>query len=178
MARPSRPNRASPLLTRHAAWAFSVLLAALCIPTIAPAGPVQHELDVDSSPLGLSATTENPHQASALPMKGEWRLVAIDSTMLGRGGTPTVVFGVEGQCWGSTGVNDFRTQVKLEGPRHDRLVVGNASMTRKMGPPEAMALERLFLDRLESAESYKIDGNRLYLHTGEDQKLTFERVIP
>lgn len=177
MALLSRANQPLSLLATPAKMALPVLLATLLIPSTGAAGPVQHELDVESSPLGLSAVTAAPKQ-SGLPMSGEWRLIAIDSTKLGRGGTPTVVFGVEGECWGSTGVNDFRTQFKLEGPGHDRLVVGNTALTRKMGPPEAMALERLFMARLESAQSYKIDGDLLYLHSGEDQKLTFERVIP
>ena len=177
MALISRANPPLSLVARPAKVALPVLLAALLVPSPGTAGPVQHELDVESSPLGVSSVTANSKH-SGLPMSGEWRLIAIDSTKLGRGGTPTVVFGEEGQCWGSTGVNDFRTQLKLEGPSHDRLVVGNTAVTRKMGPPEAMALERLFMARLESAQSYKIDGDLLYLHSGEDQKLTFERVIP
>lgn len=111
-------------------------------------------------------------------MKGEWRLVAIDRTQLSRGGTPTVVFGDEGHCWGSTGVNDFRTTFTLEGLKFGHVKVGNAAVTRKMGPPEAMALEKLFLNRLESAISYEVSGDLLYLHSGEDQNLTFERVYP
>ncbi|MDX1554666.1 MAG: META domain-containing protein [Xanthomonadales bacterium] len=107
---------------------------------------------------------------------GEWRLVAIDQRELSPGGTPSVVFGKEGECWGNTGVNDFRTTFSLEEMKHGRLKMGSAAVTRKAGPPEAMALERLFLERLEKARSYKVDGDLLYLHSGEDQNLTLQRV--
>lgn len=125
---------------------------------------------------GKSSRETSKSRPDASPMSGEWRLVAIDSTELNRGATPTVVFGGEGWCWGSTGVNQYRSSVKLEGVKIGRLEVGSAAVTRKSGPPEAMAVERLFLQRLENSESYEIAGDLLYLNAGEDQNLTFERV--
>ncbi len=110
-------------------------------------------------------------------MQGECRLVAIDERQLRAGGTPTVVFGDEGNCWGNTGVNDFRTTFTLEGADESRVKVGPADVTRKAGPPEAMALETLFLERFESANSFKVDGDLLHLHSGVDQNLTFQRVL-
>lgn len=139
---------------------------------LAPAGPSS---GVPSAAAG-GTSDSSVAAASEAPMAGEWRLIAIDRTQLSRGGTPTVVFGDEGHCWGNTGVNDFRTTFKLQGPNFGRLNVGNAAVTRKMGPPEALALEKLFLDRLESAISYEVSGDLLYLHSGDDQNLTFERV--
>ena len=110
-------------------------------------------------------------------MEGEWRLVAIDQQQLRVGGTPTVVFGEEGNCWGNTGVNDFRTTFTLEAEDQSRVKVGPAAVTRKAGPPEAMALETLFLERFESVSSFKVVGNVLHLQAGVDQNLTFERVL-
>lgn len=110
-------------------------------------------------------------------MEGQWRLVAIDQRQLRQGGTPTVVFGDEGNCWGSTGVNDFRTTFTLEGPDQNRVKVGPAAVTRKAGPPEAMALENLFLERFESVSSFKVDGDYLYLDAGTNQNLTFQRIV-
>ena len=112
-----------------------------------------------------------------LPMQGEWRLIAIDQRELSGGGSPTIVFGDEGDCWGSTGVNEFHTKISLENIRDGRLKVGNAAVTRKMGPPEAMALENLFLERFESANSFDVKGDTLQLISGDDQNLTFQRVI-
>jgi heat shock protein HslJ len=126
-----------------------------------------------------AAASDDPlHQVddAVTPMSGEWRLIAIDRTELSQGDAPTVVFGDEGWCWGHTGVNDYRMTFTLEGLKYNRLNVGNAAVTRKAGPPEAMALERLFLERLESAASYELSGDMLYLHSGENQNLTFERV--
>lgn len=135
---------------------------------------------------GLSAQIQAPaskatpagKQAGLAPMRGEWRLVAIDEQLLSAGGTPTVVFGDEGDCWGDTGVNNFHTSFKLQGVESGQFEVGAAAVTRRGGPPEAMALENLFLERLQSARTFETDGNRLYLHSGGDQHLTFERVIP
>ena len=110
-------------------------------------------------------------------MQGEWRLVAIDQRQLRQGGTPTVVFGDEGSCWGNTGVNNFRTTFTLEGPDHNRVKVGPAAVTRKAGPPEAMALENLFLERFESANSFRVEGDLLHLNAGANQNLTFQRIV-
>jgi heat shock protein HslJ len=44
------------------------------------------------------------------------------------------------------------------------------------GPPEAMALEKMFLDRLQTVSSFKPDGDLLHLYTLENQTVTFERV--
>ena len=126
---------------------------------------------------------DTPHPLKTDPviarkvMQGEWRLVAIDEQPLRSGGNPTVVFGDEGNCWGNTGVNDFRTTFTLEGADQSRVKVGPAAVTRKAGPPEAMALETLFLERFESASSFKVDGNHLHLQSGIDQNLTFERIL-
>lgn len=121
-------------------------------------------------------TPDRKVEAEEPPMGGEWRLIAIDRRELSSGGTPTVVFSKKGECWGSTGVNDFRTTFTLEGLKYGRLKMGSAAVTRKAGPPEAMALERLFLERLEQAKSYEVKGDLLYLHSGENQNLTLERV--
>ncbi|HKJ18475.1 MAG TPA: META domain-containing protein [Xanthomonadales bacterium] len=109
-------------------------------------------------------------------MMGEWQLVAIDQQELSQGGTPTVFFGDEGKCWGYTGVNDFTTSFSLEGPKNGKVELGNAAVTRKAGPPEAMALENLFLDRFQSASSYEVEGDMLYLYSGEQENLTFRRI--
>lgn len=126
----------------------------------------------------ISEAAEKPAAlADAMPMGGEWRLVAIDHRELSSGGTPVVVFGEEGECWGNTGVNDFRTTFRLGGRSQGSLEFGNAAVTRKAGPPEAMALERLFLERLENARSFEVEGNRLHLQAGDGQHLTLERVL-
>lgn len=161
----------------------AVAVAICCFVLTAQAASSQDEMSAPTGPssgvpsAAAGGTSDSSVAAAGKArMAGEWRLIAIDRTQLSRGGTPTVVFGDEGHCWGSTGVNDFRTTFNLQDPNFGRLKVGNAAVTRKMGPPEAMALEKLFLDRLESAISYEVSGDLLYLHSGDDQNLTFERV--
>lgn len=136
------------------------------------------ELADDSG--GLAFSTKSSDQNSTfdlLSMSGEWRLIAIDSNQLRGGSAPTVVFGDEGDCWGSTGINDFHATFDPQRVKFRRLQVGNASVKRNMGPPEAMAVEKLFLSRLETAISYEVRGDLLYLDAGEDHNLTFERVV-
>ncbi len=109
-------------------------------------------------------------------VKGEWQLIAIDRQELSRGGTPTVVFGDEGNCWGNTGINNFTTTFSLENTEKGKVKLGNAAVTRKAGPPEAMALENLFLNRFQNANSYEVEGDLLHLYSGETENLTFRRV--
>lgn len=142
------------------------------------------DVHVAEEPVGLSNSTPEaspPMKTDPViarkVMQGEWQLVAIDERQLRSGGTPSVVFGDEGNCWGNTGVNDFRTTFTLEGADQSRVKVGPAAVTRKAGPPEAMALETLFLERFESVNSFKVDGDLLHLHSGVDQNLTFQRVL-
>jgi heat shock protein HslJ len=138
--------------------------------------PIPSEALVTASPAANKQEVKADPEIVRQEMTGEWRLVAIDQRQLSQGGTPTVVFGEEGNCWGNTGINNFRTTFKLEGPGHGKVKLGPAAVTRKAGPPEAMALENLFLERFESANSYEVDGDLLYLHSGEEQNLTFRRV--
>jgi heat shock protein HslJ len=44
------------------------------------------------------------------------------------------------------------------------------------GPPEAMALEKLFLTRLESVSSFEVEGDTLHLYTGDSETVTFQRI--
>lgn len=132
------------------------------------------------SEAGQSAQSESPapggDKALATPVGGEWRLVSIDSTELRGDATPRIIFGDEGLCWGNTGINDFRTSFSTD--PLNRLDIGPAAVTRKAGPPEAMAVEKLFLERLQSAVSFEVKGDLLYVNSGENRNVTFERIYP
>jgi heat shock protein HslJ len=110
------------------------------------------------------------------PIAGEWNLVAIDQQPLKSGGTPTLVFEQDGSCWGSTGVNKFQSRVDLKKLAEGWLKLGPAAVTRMAGPPEAMALEKLFLARMESVSSFEVEGDTLHLYTGDSETVTFERI--
>jgi heat shock protein HslJ len=111
-----------------------------------------------------------------IPIAGEWNLVAIDQQPLKSGGTPTLVFEQDGSCWGSTGVNKFQSRVDLKKLAEGWLKLGPAAVTRMAGPPEAMALEKLFLTRLESVSSFEVEGDTLHLYTGDSETVTFQRI--
>ena len=162
---------------------FPVHIIGLCALIVFGAAACNRDNPTLAADNTAKAAPEDSHKLKTDPviarkvMQGEWRLVAIDERQLRAGGTPTVVFGDEGSCRGNTGVNDFQTTLTLEGADQSRIKVGPAAVTRKAGPPEAMALETLFLERFESASSFKVDGDILHLHSGVDQNLTFERVL-
>lgn len=152
---------------------MAIFTAAACSRDASPTTPAA----MDAPSAAKAETGARTSNTKAPLMSGEWRLVAIDHRVLSAGGNPTVVFGDEGNCWGSTGVNNFRTSFKLDGATSGRFELGTAAVTRKAGPPEAMALEGLFLERLQSARAFELEGNQLHLSSGEDQYLTFERVL-
>ena len=133
-----------------------------------------------SSEARQAAESETPasgqDKAPATPVGGEWRLVSIDSTELRGDVSPRIIFDDEGQCWGNTGINDFRSSFSTD--RLNRLDIGPAAVTRKAGPPEAMAVEKLFLERLQSAVSFEVKGDLLYVNSGENRNVTFERIYP
>ena len=107
---------------------------------------------------------------------GEWSLVAIDQQPLSGGGTPTLIFENDGKCYGSTGVNRYTSWADFEKIGDGQLKIGYAAVTRMAGPPEAMALENLFLDRLNSASSFRMEGDQLHLVASKKETITFERV--
>jgi heat shock protein HslJ len=43
------------------------------------------------------------------------------------------------------------------------------------GPPEAMALEQTFLERLSAVSAFDVEGDTLRLWAGDTEALTFER---
>ncbi len=79
----------------------------------------------------------------------------------------TVVFGDDGRVSGSAGCNNFTGGYTVEG---NAIKIGPLAATRKLCPsPEGvMEQEVQFLAALESAATYRIDGNRMDLRTAGD----------
>jgi len=128
------------------------------------------------------ATASRPAKTDSVNIEkktitGEWTLISIDQQALSGGGNPSLVFGEDGNCWGSTGVNQFKTTADFNQLSNGWLKLGPASVTRMAGPPEAMALEKMFLDRIQAVSSFRLEGNFLHLYTEKDQTVTFERVF-
>jgi heat shock protein HslJ len=79
----------------------------------------------------------------------------------------TVVFGDDGTIGGSAGCNNFRGGYTVDG---NTIAIGPLATTRMMCPtPEGvMEQEAEFVAALESAATYRIDGNQLELRTADD----------
>lgn len=123
-----------------------------------------------------SATGEREAaEAATLPdgVKGAWVLVALDGRPVPEvGTTPMLEIHDDGSVAGVSGVNRFRTTVELD---ERRISFATAASTKMAGPPEAMALEDSFLDRLGSVDAYQLEGATLSLWTGDNEALTFAR---
>ncbi len=151
----------------------SILVLAACQPDTAVRSSSTIDRD-QASPQGWQSGKSVAELAEDIA--GEWSLVAIDNNTLSSGGRPTLIFESDGRCWGSTGVNSFNSFADFERLADGWLPLGPAAVTRMAGPPEAMALENLFLGKLESVSSFRIEGNLLRLFAGEAEAVRFERV--
>ena len=67
---------------------------------------------------------------------------------------------VDGRASGSGGVNRWSAAARVDG---DAIRLSDAIVTRRAGPPEAMAIESAFLGRLRQAARWRLDGGRLRL---------------
>lgn len=88
----------------------------------------------------------------------------------------TATFGTDGTINGSAGCNNFMGSYTSDGV--SAIQIGPLATTRKMCPvPEGiMEQEAQYLAALESAATYRIDGNRLELRTADDaMAANFER---
>ncbi len=92
------------------------------------------------------------------------------------GSEQTANFGPDGKLSGSAGCNNYNTSYKVA---TNTIQIGPAATTRKMCPEPAgvMEQEMQFLMALETAATYRIDGNFMELRTADDaMAATFERV--
>ncbi len=158
-------------------WRSVIVLSFLALTACQSDTAVQPFTVTGQDEAGIESRTSGaPASSPAEEIAGEWSLIAIDNNPLSSGGRPTLVFESDGRCWGSTGVNRFNSFADFEKLANGWLSLGPAAVTRMAGLPEAMALENLFLGKLESVSSFKIEGDTLRLYAGEAEAATFERV--
>jgi heat shock protein HslJ len=105
------------------------------------------------------------------PVDTAWEVIAYNNGRQGvisviTGSRITVRFGEDGQVTGSAGCNSYFAVYKLEG---EALSVGPSSATRRFcdEPQGLMQQEALFLAALQSAATFRIDGDRLELRTAD-----------
>ena len=106
-----------------------------------------------------------------------WQLAAMPgaTALVGPRGPLSLSFDEAGRASGNSGVNRFSAGVEADATR---LAFRAAISTRMAGPPEAMALESLFLARLQQTASWRIEGDRLTLRDATGAELmTFSRAL-
>jgi heat shock protein HslJ len=105
--------------------------------------------------------------------------LALDGEPPSDGGTtPMLVIREDGAVAGSSGINRFMTRVVPDDLAAGRLAFAATAGTKMAGPPQAMELERTFLDRLEAVSTFAVEGDILRLFAGDTEVLVFERATP
>jgi heat shock protein HslJ len=106
-------------------------------------------------------------------LTGDWKLVKLSEEPTAAGAIITLSVDAEGKVSGSTGVNRFAGQLAKE-----LRLFGPLAMTRRAGPPEAMAVEAAYAKALDEATRFTIKDDKLTLFAGDKPRLVFERQKP
>ena len=113
--------------------------------------------------------------AAPAELVGSWTLVQLDGADLAAGDdAPTMMFGPDGTVAGTTGINRYSTTADMEQLAGGILALGPAVTTSREGAPEAMEVERKFLEHLANPLSFETDGVNLRLTSGDASLLVFE----
>lgn len=82
----------------------------------------------------------------------------------------TIAFKADGSVSGSTGVNRFHGQAKIDG---DRVTIGPLATTRRAGPPALMDQEARFLKSIDRVRRFRIEptGSLYLLNESGDKVL-------
>jgi heat shock protein HslJ len=121
--------------------------------------------------------------ASISPVGADWEVVAYNNgkqaiVSLIIDSQVTASFGTDGQVTGTTGCNQYFASYELEG---QSLGIGPAGATRRFcaEPEGLMQQEALYLEALQSAAEFGIDGMRLELRRADGAlAVTFNRKEP
>jgi heat shock protein HslJ len=107
-------------------------------------------------------------QPSASPLTAtDWLLVSADGATVPEGledpRPPYLRLEPGGRALGFSAVNSFSGTYEARG---SRLTLGPLAVTRRAGPPAAMAIESAMLQALQGTASYRIAGDTLELLDG------------
>ncbi|GAB4386448.1 MAG: hypothetical protein Kow0022_15460 [Phycisphaerales bacterium] len=89
--------------------------------------------------------------------------------------TPTLRIADSGEIVGTAGVNQYFGSISADKLAQGLFETGPVTTTRMMGPPQAMALERRFLDLLQQARRFHCDAKTLTLRDDRQTLLEFVR---
>ena len=141
-------------MVRLLALAPAVLLLAACASRAEEGAPVE-------ALTGRWVLLELPGAPDLLPEQASWR--------------PHMEIAADGSVTGNTGVNSFSGALDPEALLQGRFALGPVVATEMAGRPEAMRLEQRFLQELQRARRYGVDGDRLELLADGDVLLRFTR---
>ena len=116
-------------------------------------------------------TPEPPSAVESAGLVGSWTVVALDGEAVDLAEAPTLEIAADGSVSGFGGVNQFHTSLELT---DGRIRFGPGASTRMAGPPEAMAFEQLYFERLGAIGTFEVSDGRLRLWAGDNEALTLE----
>lgn len=91
---------------------------------------------------------------------GRWLVDSIDGAVVLPGFDVTMEFGHDGRVSGSTGVNQYTASYTVAG---GSVMFGPLAMTRRDGPPEAVAQERVVVGSVAGRCPFRLDEGVLVL---------------
>jgi heat shock protein HslJ len=97
-----------------------------------------------------------------------WQVTSMRGVEITSGSRLSLAFDEAGRAFGHSGVNRFSMGVKVDA---SSLRFEQALSTRMAGTPQAMALERDFLSRLQNVDSWRIESDRLVLRDAAGTEL-------
>ena len=120
-----------------------------------------------------ACATKGHHEthAAVAALEGEWILVgfAPGDALPSGAAAPTLAVTSDGKLSGFAGVNSYSGQLDLSELRVGRFQTGPLAATLMAGSPEAMEVERQFLQALGEADGYRASASDLALtHAGRD----------
>ena len=123
-----------------------------------------------------ASSDEDTNAAKLASLVGSWTLIAVDAEPVDTPGTAiTLEIRDDGSAGGSSGVNRYMTRLETATLADGRIGFTPAAGTKMAGPPRAMEIERVFLQRLGAVSTYAIDGDTLRMWASDNQALTFQR---
>lgn len=113
------------------------------------------------------------YQAQSQNLEGtSWQVISYNNgkqavVSVVAGSELTADFGTDGRLTGSTGCNNYNGEYKVDG---NKITIGPLASTMMFcnDPAGVMDQETQFLAALQSAATYKLEGNRLELRTQDD----------
>ena len=109
-------------------------------------------------------------------LTGDWKLMKLGEEAPAADLMLTLSVAEDGKVAGSSGVNRFAG--KLAQDKGDKKLFGPLVMTRRAGPPAAMAVEAAYTKALDEATRFEIKEDTLSLFAADQPRLVFERQKP